>query len=104
MPDETKPTLKALRDVGGAKETGTAASPNPARRAGGYHGAAVLHAFARRADKALLAALFFAPKRVSLNERADKPPLTSRRLGAPVAAYLRSKRGFILVSHDRAFA
>lgn len=61
----------------------------------------VCNAFQRRKTKLLLAALFLKENNFLLiDEPTNHLDLDGRRL---VAKYLKSKRGFILVSHDRAF-
>ncbi|MGI6202566.1 MAG: ribosomal protection-like ABC-F family protein [Eubacteriales bacterium] len=101
VPDETKPTLEALRDIRGAKDWRLQRELTLL----GVREDAMERPFCTLSPgertKALLAALFSRENAFLL---IDEP---TNHLDEPareaVAEYMRSKRGFILVSHDRAF-
>lgn len=101
VPDITLPTLEALRAVGGAKDWRLQRELTLL----GVRDEAMERPFYTLSPgeqtKALLAALFSRENAFLL---IDEP---TNHLDEPareaVAAYMRTKRGFILVSHDRAF-
>jgi len=101
IPDETKPTIEALRDVGGAKGWELVRELMLLGVREEAMGRPFCTLSPGEQTKALLAALF---SREGAFPLIDEP---TNHLDEPardaVAAYLRTKRGFILVSHDRAF-